>query len=123
MKWIIDNWSLLVVALCVVSSVILYIKKFTKLPTEEQITKVKEWLLWAVLQAEAEFGGGTGQLKLHYVYDLFVQRFPDIAALISFDMFDKLVDEVLVRMRRILETNLDITCALGIGGEDNDLYN
>lgn len=118
MNWIINNWSLLVVIAAALGVVYFYVKKFAKLPTEEQIEKVKEWLLWAVLQAEAEFGGGTGQLKLHYVYDMFVQRFPAIAQAITFDMFSKLVDEVLIRMRKILETNLDITYALGIGMEE-----
>lgn len=87
------------------------------MPSEEQITKVKEWLLYAVLEAEAEFGGGTGQLKLRYVYDLFLSKFPDIAKVITFATFSALVDEVLEDMRHILETNLDITYALGIGGE------
>lgn len=118
MKWLIENWSLLVVIVAACTVAFVYVKKFAKLPTEEQIAKVKEWLLWAVLQAESEFGSGTGQLKLHYVYDLFVDRFPALVDVISFEMFEKLVDEVLVRMRRILETNLDITCALGIGGDE-----
>lgn len=117
MKWIVDNWSLLVVAVGVLVSILLYTKKFTSMPTEEQIKKVKEWLLYAVLEAEGEFGGGTGQLKLRYVYDLFLSKFPDIAKIITFEMFSKYVDEVLVDMRHLLETNLDITYALGIGGE------
>ena len=117
MKWIIDNWSLLVVAVGVLVSILLYTKKFTSMPTEEQIKKVKEWLLYAVLEAEGEFGGGTGQLKLRYVYDLFLSKFPDIAKIITFEMFSKYVDEVLVEMRHLLDTNLDITYALGIGGE------
>ena len=117
MKWIIDNWSLLVVLACAGVVVFMYVKKFVNMPTEEQIAKVKEWLLYAVLEAEAEFGGGTGQLKLRYVYDLFLSKFPDVAKLISFEMFSKLVDEVLEQMRHLLETNLDINYVLGIGGE------
>lgn len=117
MKWIIDNWSLLVVISAVCTVAFMYVKKFTTLPTEEQLAKVKEWLLYAVMQAEGEFGGGTGKLKLHYVYDMFVTRFPRLVDVISFELFSKLVDEALEQMRKILETNLDITYALGIGGE------
>ena len=118
MNWIINNWSLLVVIIACFAVTTVYLKKFKDMPTDEQIARVKEWLLYAVLQAEAEFGSGTGKLKLHYVYDLFVQRFPSLVELISFDMFSWLVDEVLEEMRKILDTNLDITYALGIGGEE-----
>lgn len=108
MKWIIDNWSLLVVLACAMVAVFIYVKKFVNMPTEEQIAKVKEWLLFAVMQAEKEFGGGTGTLKLRYVYDLFVTTFPEVAKLVSFDTFSKWVDEVLVYMRRLLESNMDL---------------
>ena len=118
MKWLIDNWSLLVVIIAACTVAFVYIKKFTKLPTDEQIAKVKEWLLYAVMMAESEWGSGTGQLKLHYVYDMFVSKFPALVDVISFEMFSKLVDEALEQMKHLLDTNLDITYALGIGGEE-----
>ncbi len=31
------------------------------------IDKIRSWLLWAVTQAEREFGSGTGKLKLAFV--------------------------------------------------------
>ena len=39
---------------------------------------IKEWLKWAVTQAECYIGGGKGELKLRDVYDLAVQQFPSI---------------------------------------------
>lgn len=108
MKWLIDNWSLLVVILSVVILGIVYVKKFVKMPSEEQIKKVKEWLLYAVIRAEKELGGGTGQLKLRYVYNLFVERFPALVSVIPFELFSLLVDEALEKMRHLLDTNLDI---------------
>lgn len=108
MKWIIDNWSLLVVTVCACVAIVIYVKKFTGMPSEEQVAKIKEWLLWAVIQAEKDLGGGTGALKLRYVYDLFVTTFPDVAKIISFELFSKWVDEVLVQMKHLLETNFDI---------------
>ena len=108
MKWLIDNWSLLVVIVGALVCVSVYFKKFTSMPTEEQIKQIKEWLLFAVVQAEKELGGGTGALKLRYVYDAFLSTFPNLINIISFEMFSKLVDEVLVEMKHLLDTNLDI---------------
>ena len=75
------------------------------LPTEAQLAKVKEWLLWAVTEAEKDLGGGTGKLKLRQVYDLFVTRFPWLAKLVSFELFSDMVDEALEQMREMLDTN------------------
>jgi hypothetical protein len=66
---------------------------------------IREWLLMAVTEAEKELGDGTGQLKLRYVYDLFVTRFPWAAKVVSFSTFSALVDEALVEMREMLDKN------------------
>lgn len=108
MKWVIDNWSLLVIMVCVLIVAGLRIFKFSQMPTDAQIAKIKEWLLYAVIAAEKEFKNGTGALKLRYVYDLFVQRFGDVAAMIPFEVFAAWVDDALVNMRHLLETNKDI---------------
>lgn len=57
--------------------------------------KVKNWLVWAVGEAEKEFGGGTGQLKLRSVYNEFVKMFPKLSLFITFSRFSFLVDEAL----------------------------
>lgn len=67
------------------------------------IDKVREWLLIAVSQAESKFGGGTGKLKLVYVYDLFITKFPKLQAIIPYALFSVLVDEALKAMRKMLE--------------------
>ena len=108
MKWLVDNWSLLVVAACAVACVIIYAKKFADKPTEEQLETIREWLLYAVIKAEKEFGSGTGSLKLSAVYNEFCKVFPELAAIVPFKTFSFLVDEVLIRMRNILEVNKDI---------------
>lgn len=100
-----DNWYLLIAILAVTVVIGIAIGKFLNLPTKDQIEKVKEWLLWAVTQAEAELGSGTGQLKLRSVYDIFVQRFPAVAKAISFDTFSMWVDEALEEMREMLKQN------------------
>ena len=108
MKFLVDNWSLLVVIGAMVGCAFYYVKKFAKLPSEVQLDTVRKWLLYAVLRAEKEMGAGTGKAKLHYTFNMFVERFPTLVPLISFEMFSGLVDEVLVEMRKILETNKDI---------------
>jgi len=95
----------MIVLMAVTGVIGIWIGKFLHLPAKEQREKVKEWLLWAVTNAEKELGGGTGNLKLRQVYDLFVQRFPAVAAAISFDTFSLWVDEALTEMRRMLAEN------------------
>lgn len=105
MEFIVDNWAVFVAALAILTVAIIAIIRFVGLPTKSQLAKVKEWLLWAVTEAEKELGGGTGQLKLRQVYDLFVTRFPWLAKIISFELFSAMVDEALEEMRKMLDTN------------------
>jgi hypothetical protein len=72
------------------------------------INGFKNWLVWAVSEAENMFGSKTGQLKLRYVYELAVQRFPTIAKFIPFETFGKMVDGALDIMRKMIENNEDI---------------
>lgn len=106
--WLAENWYLALTAVVMVVMAVVLVSSFVKLPTKEQIAKIKEWLLYAVTEAEKELGGGTGQLKLRQVYDLFVQRFPAVAAVISFDTFSLWVDEALEQMREMLTKNENV---------------
>lgn len=103
--FLLENWYMFVAAIAVSVVIGVVIGKFLNLPTSAQAEKVKEWLLWAVTEAEKELGSGTGQLKLRQVYDLFIQRFPAIAKMISFDTFMLWVDEALEEMREMLKQN------------------
>ena len=103
--WLAEKWYLALTAVVMVVMAVVLVSSFVKLPTKEQIAKIKEWLLYAVTEAEKELGGGTGQLKLRQVYDLFVQRFPAVAAVVSFDTFSLWVDEALEQMRELLAKN------------------
>lgn len=91
--FLMENWYLVVALMAVAGMVGVCIGRFLKMPTSEQRERVKEWLLWAVTQAEAELGSGTGKLKLRQTYDLFIQRFPALAMAVSFDTFSLWVDE------------------------------
>lgn len=80
------------------------------LDKQRRVEVLKEWLLLAVIQAEKELGGGTGQVKLRFVYDLFLDKFKWLSNFISFEFFSLLVDEALDKMRTMLETNQDLQC-------------
>ena len=105
MNWIIENWSLLVVLIAVVILVYIWVKKFVALPNEEQVKRIKQWMLIAVIEAEKRFGEKTGKLKLSWVYAEFVKAFPSLVAIMPFELFSDLVDSVLDDMREILEKN------------------
>lgn len=113
MRFLIDNWSLLIIIAVVVVITARYFQKLYAMPSEEQQRKVKEWLLYAVIMAEKEYRSGTGALKLRAVYNSFVEKFPSLVAIISFDLFSQYVDEALVQMKKILETNKDIQAYIG----------
>ena len=81
---------------------------FIQLSPGQQKEKVQEWLLWAVFQAEAELGGGTGQLKLRKVYEMFISTFPRLVQLISFKEFSDMVDIALDKMRAMLDNNAKV---------------
>ena len=108
MKWIIENWSLLVVIASAAVVVMTFVKKFSELPSQEQIYKVKQWLLFAVISAEKEFSSGTGVIKLRYVYDMFIKAFPSLTPLVPFDIFKIWVDEALEQMKHLIDTNKNI---------------
>lgn len=97
--------SLIVVALCFITTICVFIREFINLPSKDQIAKAKEWLLLAVIEAEKEFGGGTGAVKLRYVYDKFLDKFPTLARAISFEKFSILVNEALETMKKMLQEN------------------
>ena len=72
----------------------------------------KNWLVWAVTEAEAMFGSKTGQLKLRYAYDLAIKHFPVLAKFIPFTLFSKFVDSALSVMRDMIENNKNIADAI-----------
>ena len=100
MNWIVENWSLVLIAVLVIAGLINLVLNDKK--------KAKEWLLMAVTEAEKALGEKTGALKLRCVYDLFLQRFPVFSKFISFEEFSGMVDEALVEMKHLIETNIEV---------------
>ena len=124
MNYVIDflanNWFLIVVLISVIVLFIRAGKIYSGLPSEEQQKKVLEWLLYAVSKAEKKMGSGTGKLKLRMVYDWFLDKFPSIAPVVSFDQFSIWVDIALEEMRKAIETNPKFREYVEGGSEDGE---
>ena len=67
--------------------------------------QIKKWLINACIVAEQSLGSGTGQVKLHQVYNAFVAKYPYFSLFISFETFSKWVDEALEQIREWIENN------------------
>lgn len=102
MDWLANNWYYIV--FCVVAAVVVVYGCMSG--------QAKEWLKWAVCYAEEQLGSGTGQLKLHMVYDMFIEKFPALAAVIPFKIFSGWVDLALEWMREQLDKNENIRLIL-----------
>lgn len=72
----------------------------------------KNWLVYAVAEAEKVLGSKTGQLKLRLVYDMAVARFPIMAKMLPFNLFGKLVDAALDVMKDMIAKNDNIAVAI-----------
>lgn len=108
MEFLVSNWMLIIALIAAVGVGGYAVYAFVKRPTTEQISKVKEWLLYAVTAAEKELGSGTGQIKLRYVYDMFIAKFPYLVKVIPFETFSLLVDEALDKFRGMLDANTNL---------------
>lgn len=110
MSWLIENWYLIVGGVALVGFVFWLIYNFFMLPTEEQQKKVKNWLIWACIEAEKKLQSDTGQLKLRDVYDKFcaVPAFKWVAIIISFKQFSEWVSDALVTVKEMLVSNVTL---------------
>lgn len=107
MNWVVENWFLLVALAAVTGGIAVAVYKFAGLPTEKQVEKIKEWLIWACIEAERELQSGTGQLKLREVWNMFcaVPAFGVVAKWITFDTFSGWVKDALVQAKEMLIKN------------------
>lgn len=107
MNWLVENWYLIVAAVALIGAAVAVAYRFLGQPSEKQVEKIKEWLIWACIEAERGLQSGTGQLKLRQVYDMFcaVPAFGWVARIISFDTFSGWVTEALATVKRMLVEN------------------
>lgn len=107
MSWLIENWYLIVGGVALLGFAIWLIYGFFNMPTSKQKAKVKEWLIWACIEAERALQSGTGQLKLRQVYDMFcaVPAFTWVAKIISFELFSEWVSDALATAKEMMINN------------------
>lgn len=108
LDFLMTNWQWIAGVIIIITAAIITLIKFDKKTRDEQIHQVKEWLLYAVMEAEKEFGSGTGALKLRFVYDMFITKFPLLVALIPFSTFSSFVDEALDKFKKLLATTPEL---------------
>lgn len=119
MEWLIENWFLIVAFLACVAVAISLVFRFLGMPTEKQKAKVREWLIWACIEAERALQSGTGQLKLREVWNMFcaVPTFTWVARVISFEQFSTWVSDALLEVKLMLISNKAL--AEYVYGKDN----
>lgn len=110
MNWLIENWYILFGGASLIFFCGMFLYVFFNMPTNKQTEKVKEWLIWACIEAEKALQSGTGQLKLRQVYDMFcaVPAFTWVAKIVSFDLFSDWVSDALVTVKEMLVNNKNL---------------
>ncbi len=121
MTFMYNYWFLIVAGIAVVSVVSIKVYNWLKKPNNEQLEQVRQWLIYAVAKAEKELGSGTGELKLRYVYNMFIAKFPAIALFISFETFAEMVNKALEELEGLIAENSNIKDLIIKGSEgDNE---
>lgn len=113
LKYVTDNWPLVLATVVVVTFLTFHIARWLQKPRAKQIADMKEWLKFAVVEAEKALGSGTGELKLRAVYDKAITIFPWVKFVFSFEQFKALVDEALEWMEKELAENPAIANYVG----------
>lgn len=104
LEYFIEHWAVLIGLVAVAFVIVNSFQKFIGLPKAMKSEVVRTWILYAVTEAENEFGSGTGEVKLGKVYGEFVKTFPSLVKVITFDTFKTIVDESLATLRAQLES-------------------
>lgn len=100
LTYVINNWSIIFAAICVIIYMIQRIWNFIALPTASKKKELQERLLEWVRQAEAELGSGTGKFKLSQVYDKFCAQYPEMKRWFTLEQFESFVNEALKEMEK-----------------------
>ena len=104
LEYFVEHWAVLVGLTAVAYVLFNSFQKFVGLPKAMKSEVVQTWILYAIAEAEKEFGSGTGDIKLGKVYGDFAKTFPSLARVVSFEVFKSVVDDSLVALRAQLET-------------------
>lgn len=124
LQFILDNWDgILVVLIAVISGIIGLVNwikhiwvTLKEMTPEEKIAYSKRLLenlmpiaLSLVTDAEALYGGGTGQIKRAAVMDELYARIPDeFKKYIDESNLDNIIETALIEAKALWETNKDV---------------
>ncbi len=103
--WIRENWYIFILFIGVISMMAIRVYEFLKQPNKAQLQQIQEWLVYAVAKAEEVLGSGTGKMKLKYVYDMFVTKFPAFAMFISYEKFVEMTEKALKEFKEMIAEN------------------
>lgn len=119
-SFVVNYWFILVVVIAILAIAGVALMTFVRLPNSSKAKKVREWLLYAVMEAEKELGSGTGQMKLRYVYNLAISKFPIFIKLLPFETFSKFVDNALETFEKMIEDSEMLKNYIGKEDKNND---
>ena len=85
-----------------------------------RFSSFRNWLVFAVSEAEKVLGGGTGKLKLRYAYNIAIKYFPTLTKMIPFSLFSAMVDKALETMRIMIDTNKAISNVINNNDKDKE---
>lgn len=98
-NFILANWDSVLVVILFILFLLVLIKKGAT-------TQVNEILFYLVIEAEAQFGGGTGVLKYAAVTTWLYERLPSIVKILfTSKQIDLLIENAVIRMKKYLDTN------------------
>ena len=83
MNWLVDNFYSIIVMTLLFAGLGCGVYLMLTNSNNKQKEIILTWLLQAVVEAEKKFGSKSGQLKLSYVYDLYITKFPVMAITMS----------------------------------------
>ena len=108
MEVLIEYWDLILLVVGLIGFVGLWIHYSLTTPTKTRQEQISKWLLFAVTEIEKAYGSKTGRIKFGKVLDMFTERYPLVSKFISPVLFELLVEQALIEMRHLLETNQNV---------------
>lgn len=103
MEFIIQYWDVILAALVVIAALLYIIFRSEK-------SVVFKMLYAMVTEAEKEYGGGTGSLKLAAVIDKIYPKLPPLLrTFVTADMLQKWIEIVLSEAKQAWEKNSNIS--------------
>jgi hypothetical protein len=98
-EFMIANWDSVALFVVLVVALALMVQK-------GYTAQVKQILFYLVTEAEAQFGGGTGELKYSAVSTWLYDRLPLVAKLVFTNKsIDELIEQAVLEMKEYLEKN------------------